>query len=80
MADRLMRPGEKIYELVDVVEEVMDVAPGGERWTKVAVVNMGLQDEILNRVSETAERVAREVIPDIAERIIREEIEKLRRL
>ena len=46
---------------------------------KVAVVNMGLQDEILNRVTETAERVAREIIPDIAERIIREEIEKLKK-
>jgi hypothetical protein len=79
MADHLMKPGEKIFDLVDVVEEdVADVSVGTERKTKVAVVNLGLQDEILNRVTETAERVAREVIPDIAERIIREEIEKLK--
>ena len=80
MADRLMRPGEQIYDLVDVVEETMDVGSVGEKRPKVAVVNMGLQDEVLNRVTETAERVAREIIPDIAERVIREEIEKLRRL
>ncbi len=80
MVDRLMKPGEKIFELVDVIEEDMGyVSPGVEKKTKVAVVNMGMQDEILNRVTETAERVAREIIPDIAERIIREEIEKLKR-
>jgi ferritin-like protein len=79
MVDRMMKPGEQIFDLVDVLEE--DVADAGvavEKKTKIAVVNMGLQDEILKRVTETAERVAREIIPDIAERIIREEIEKLK--
>jgi len=80
MVDRLMKPGEKIYDLVDVIEEDLgDVSIGIEKKPKVAVVNMGLQDEILKRVTETAEKIAREIIPDIAERIIREEIEKLKR-
>ena len=80
MVDRLMKPGEKIFDLVDVIEEDVDhVSVGMDKKPKVAVVNMGLQDEILKRVTETAERVAREIMPDIAERIIREEIEKLKR-
>lgn len=74
-------PGEKIFDLVDVIEENLgDAGIGAEKKTKVAVVNMGLQDEILKRVTETTERIAREIIPDIAERVIREEIEKLKKL
>ncbi|MBN2438668.1 MAG: hypothetical protein JXL20_08720 [Deltaproteobacteria bacterium] len=65
-----MRTGpEKIYDLVDVVE----------RKPKMAFVDTGLHDEIMKRASEIAEKVAREVIPDIAERVIREEIEKLKK-
>jgi hypothetical protein len=80
MADSLMKPDEKIFDLLDVVEdEVVDVGVGAERKTKVAVVNIGMQEEIMKRVSETAERVAREIMPEIAARIIREEIEKLKR-
>jgi len=79
MVDRLMKPGEKIFDLVDAIEEDLgNVSVGLDKKPKVAVVNMGLQDEILKRVTETAERVAREIMPDIAERIIREEIEKLK--
>jgi len=80
MAERLMKPNEKIYDLIDVVEdEGGDDGIVVEKKPKVAVVNTGLQDEIMKRVSETAERVAREIMPEIAERIIREEIEKLKR-
>ena len=60
---------EKIYDLVDVVE----------RKPKMAFVDTGLHDEIMKRADEIAEKVAREVIPDIAERVIREEIEKLKK-
>ncbi|MCX7983234.1 MAG: hypothetical protein N2572_10090 [Syntrophales bacterium] len=68
----------RIIDLIDVVEE------GEEREEKktaarVAVVNATLQEELLKKVEETAERVAREMFPSIAERIIREEIEKLKR-
>jgi hypothetical protein len=60
---------EKIYDLVDVVE----------RKPKMAFVDAGLRDEIMKRAAEIAEKVAREIIPDIAERVIREEIEKLKK-
>jgi hypothetical protein len=59
----------KIYDLVDVVEKK----------NRMAFVDTGLHDEIMKRAAEIAEKVAREVIPDIAERIIREEIEKLKK-
>lgn len=61
---------ERIYDLVDVVER---------KPPKMAFVDAGLHDEIMKRAAEIAERVAREVIPDVAERIIREEIEKLKK-
>ena len=60
---------ENIYDLVDVVE----------RKPKMAFVDTGLHDEIMKRAEEIAEKVAREIIPDIAERVIREEIEKLKK-
>ena len=60
---------EKIYDLVDVVEKK----------PKMAFVDAGLRDEIMKRAAEIAERVAHEIIPDIAERVIREEIEKLKK-
>lgn len=64
------KPGpERIYDLVDVVEKK----------PKMAFVDAGLRDEIMKRAAEIAEKVAREVIPDVAERIIREEIEKLKK-
>jgi len=45
----------------------------------MALVDTGLHDEIMKRAQEIAEKVAREIIPDIAERVIREEIEKLKK-
>jgi hypothetical protein len=60
---------DRIYDLVDVVE----------RRPKMALVDPGLRDEIMRKVAEVAEKVAREVIPGIAERVIREEIEKLKK-
>ncbi len=61
---------ERIYDLVDVVEK---------KQPKMAFVDPGLRDEIMKRAVEIAEKVAREVIPDVAERIIREEIDKLKK-
>ncbi len=64
-------PGERrdgpeiIHELVDVVDVV-------ERKPRMALVDTGLHDEIVKRAQEIAEKVAREIIPDIAERVIRE--------
>jgi hypothetical protein len=60
---------EKIYDLFDVVEKK----------PKMAFVDTGLHDEIMKRAAEIAEKMAREIVPDLAERIIREEIEKLKK-
>ncbi len=60
---------EKIYDLVDVVEKK----------PRMAFVDTGLHEEIMKRAAEIAEKVAREVIPTVAERVIREEIEKLKK-
>lgn len=66
--ERILKEDDKIYELLDVVEEApQEIPPDSE-----------LSDEIAKRVSEIAEKVAREIMPEIAERIIREEIEKLK--
>jgi hypothetical protein len=60
---------EKIYDLIDVVE----------RKPKMAFVDAGLRDAIMKRAEEIAERIAREITPGVAERVIREEIEKLKK-
>ena len=65
---RTLTEGDKIYDLVDVVEE----APQGVSH------DHELDDEIVRRVSEIAEKIAREIVPEITERLIREEIEKLK--
>ncbi|TFG93325.1 MAG: hypothetical protein E4H15_01585 [Syntrophobacterales bacterium] len=65
---RTLTKDDKIYDLVDVVEEdpegILQADP--------------LDDEIAGVVSKIAERIAREMFPSIAERIIREEIERLK--
>ena len=41
-------------------------------------MNPNIQEEMIKKVTEITERVAREMFPAIAERIIREEIDKLK--
>jgi hypothetical protein len=60
---------ERIFDLLDVVEKK----------PKMAFIDTGLHDDIMKRAAEITEKVAREVIPDLAERIIRDEIEKLKK-
>lgn len=60
---------EKIYDLVDIVE----------KRPRMALVDPGLRDEIMRRASEIAEKIARDIVPSVAERVIREEIEKLKK-
>ena len=62
-------PGEPIYELTEVVESRV------ERPYTVG----GFNEEVSKRIDEIAERIAREIVPVVAERIIREEIEKLKK-
>ena len=76
MDEKITRQGERlvlgerdrVYDLTDVVEEPRIDALVGAR----------LQDEIMKKVAEIAERIAREQFPGIAERIIREEIDRLK--
>ena len=76
MDEKIIRQGERlvlgekdrVYDLTDVVEEPRIDALVGAR----------LQDEIMKKVAEIAERIAREQFPGIAERIIREEIDRLK--
>ncbi|MBW2631513.1 MAG: hypothetical protein JRC90_07095 [Deltaproteobacteria bacterium] len=65
---RELTKDDRIYDLVDVVEEGSEeVLPGDI-----------LDDKIMEAVSKVAERVAREMFPSIAEKVIREEIDKLK--
>lgn len=66
---RILKENDKIYELSDVIEET----PENYQYDKI------LNDEIIKRISEISEKIAREMFPRIAEKIIREEIEKLKR-
>jgi len=65
---RRLTDEDKIYDLVDVVEE------GSEEVLPDDILN----DTIIQTVSKIAERVAREMFPSIAEKVIREEIDKLK--
>lgn len=66
---RPMREGEMVYVLTDLVEGPVfppDIPPL-------------MKEQILKVISETTERIVRDVAPGIVERVIREEIEKLKR-
>ncbi|MBP8980456.1 MAG: hypothetical protein KBG09_04350 [Syntrophobacterales bacterium] len=80
MSSRVLMPGDKVLDLVDVVEEGLpELFDVQERKPKIALVNPNIQEEMMKKVTETTERMVREMFPAIAERIIREEIEKLKR-
>ena len=64
--EKAAKDNKYIYELVDIAEE--------------QPVDDKLHDEMLKQANLIAERIAREVIPGIAERVIREEIEKLKKM
>lgn len=56
----------EIYTLVDVIEDNQ--------------TTNNLNEEIINRATAIIERIAREMVPEIAEKVIKEEIEKLKKL
>lgn len=56
----------EIYTLVDVIEDSQTAN--------------NLNEEIVKRAAEIIERITRELVPEIAEKVIREEIEKLKKL
>ena len=65
---RILTEEDRIYDLVDVIEETPERIP--ESGT--------LEPEITAVVSRIAERIAREMFPSIAEKVIREEIKRLK--
>jgi hypothetical protein len=68
--ERVVKAEDQIYSLVDVVESGSSGALHDLKRDN---------DEIIRRVTEITERIAREMVPGIAERVIREEIDKLKR-
>jgi hypothetical protein len=54
----------EIYTLVDVIEDTQ--------------TGDNIYEEIIKRSEEIVERIARKLVPEITERIIKEEIEKLK--
>jgi hypothetical protein len=85
---RPLRPGETVYVLNDIVErpeEVQDVSPViNERGIKTVsetapwIAPVQIPKNIETIICETTERLVRDLAPGIIERVIREEIEKLR--
>ncbi len=70
----------RVYERIsEPVDEVHDVVDAVEKDSGRSLHKAGLNDEMIKRISEIAESVAREIVPQIVERVIREEIEKLKR-
>ena len=65
---RTLREDDRIYDLVDVIKDKPDGVLRADT----------LDDEIAGVVSRVAERIAREMFPSIAERVIREEIDRLK--
>ncbi len=57
--------GQNIHDLTEVVED--------------RPMNVQINDLVMKRTEEMIERIVRDVIPEIAERVIREEIEKLKK-
>ncbi|HOO40322.1 MAG TPA: hypothetical protein PK425_06855 [Syntrophales bacterium] len=94
MSEIRMTPGpeEKVYDLVDVVEEDDVMEQTGPLLGKVVYELVDVvkeetspmassavpDDEVMKRVTAVAENVCRELFPAIAERVIREEIAKLK--
>ena len=67
--ERMLNAEDKIYDLTDIIEKGL----GGRH------PDANLNDEIMRKVAEITQRIAREIVPGIAERVIREEIEKLKK-
>ena len=68
--ERVVKQEDTVYDLVDIAE----------RDSRGSLHDVKLDnDEIIKRVTEVTERIAREMVPGIAERVIREEIEKLKK-
>jgi hypothetical protein len=64
----------KIYDLTEVYEDnLKDVVEDAGSLSK-------LNEEIIKRATQIAEKIAHDIMPRIAERVIREEIEKIKKM
>lgn len=69
---RVLRKGEPVFELLESLEDAASAAqPGAPRQPMS-------EAELRLIITEAVERIARDLIPEIADRVIREEIEKLK--
>jgi hypothetical protein len=69
---RTLRKGEPVFELLESLEDAAPaVEPGAPRQPMS-------EAELRQIITEAVERIARDLIPEIADRVIREEIEKLK--
>lgn len=57
---------EEIFTLVEVIEDTQNADK--------------IYEEILKRAAQIVERITREIVPEIAEKVIKEEIEKLKKI
>ena len=62
--ERSKMRAERVHNLTDIVD-------GSD-------LSNQLKEEVIKKATEIVERIAKEMVPDIAERIIREEIEKIK--
>ena len=70
IGSRVLKKGEEVFELLESVEETHTAEPSRPQPMSDA--------ELRQLITEATERVARELVPGIAEKIIRDEIEKLK--
>ncbi len=85
---RPLKPGETVYTLNDIVsgpEEAQDKSPviheqeiGTISETESWIAPVQIPENIETIICETTERLVRNLAPGIIERVIREEIEKLK--
>ncbi|MEN6463629.1 MAG: hypothetical protein ABFD62_00465 [Syntrophaceae bacterium] len=66
---RTLKKGETVFELLDSIE---GVPPAADRPQPIS------EAELRQIITEAVERIARDVVPEVADRVIREEIEKLK--
>ncbi len=70
VGNRVLKKGETVFELLESIEETRPADPSRPQLMSEA--------ELRQIITEATERIAREMVPAIAEKIIRDEIEKLK--
>jgi len=70
IGNRTLKKGETVFEMLESIEEAPPAAASRPQPMSEA--------ELRQIITEATERIARELVPAIADRIIREEIEKLK--